>query len=80
MTDAQGNQLTYRQIAERMTLRPWDGKQHPPVDAAPAATVPTEVHVSQADMIEEPATALTDRLAPVILDQFVERLKVEMSW
>jgi aryl carrier-like protein len=23
MTDGHGNQLTYRQIAERMTLQPW---------------------------------------------------------
>jgi hypothetical protein len=31
MTDAQGNQLTYAQIAERMTLRPWDeGEPRPP--------------------------------------------------
>jgi hypothetical protein len=30
MTDAQGNQLTYRQVAERMTLRSWTGG-----DAAP---------------------------------------------
>jgi hypothetical protein len=27
MTDAQGNQLTYRQIAERMTLKPWTGRE-----------------------------------------------------
>jgi hypothetical protein len=27
MTDAQGNQLTYRQIAERMTLKTWSGAE-----------------------------------------------------
>ena len=27
MTDAQGNQLTYREIAERMTLKTWPGRQ-----------------------------------------------------
>jgi hypothetical protein len=35
MTDAQGNQLTYRQVAERMTLKTWTGGE-----AAPAS-VPT---------------------------------------
>jgi hypothetical protein len=39
MTDAQGNQLSYRQIAERMTLKPWGGKQPPP-DAAPTEGAP----------------------------------------
>jgi hypothetical protein len=29
MTDAQGNQLTYRQIAEKMTLKPWTGREEP---------------------------------------------------
>jgi hypothetical protein len=29
MTDAQGNQLTYRQIAERMTLKAWVPKEEP---------------------------------------------------
>jgi hypothetical protein len=42
MTDAQGNQLTYRQIAERMTLKPWVGKQRPPPDAAPSAEAPAK--------------------------------------
>jgi hypothetical protein len=27
MTDAQGKQLTYRQIAERMTLKPWTERE-----------------------------------------------------
>jgi hypothetical protein len=35
MTDAQGNQLTYRQIAERMTLKAWARKEEPtPVPSA----------------------------------------------
>ena len=41
MTDAQGNQLTYRQIAERMTLEPWTGKEEPAQPApAPSAFEP----------------------------------------
>ena len=35
MTDAQGNQLTYRQIAERMTLKPWTGRE----ESTPAPAV-----------------------------------------
>jgi hypothetical protein len=35
MTDAKGNQLTYRQIAERMTLKPWTRRE----ESTPAPSV-----------------------------------------
>jgi hypothetical protein len=42
MTDAQGNQLTYRQIAEHMTLKPWVRKERPPPDLTPALEAPAK--------------------------------------
>ena len=44
MTDAQGNQLTYRQIAERMTLKPFPGRE----ESTPARSI-VEPEPEQAD-------------------------------